>query len=136
VPDACTILSQSVASQLTGSNVSKISSQSSGSVSLCLYADTSTGATAEMLIESYPGVASSTVLSGAIAQAGRNGSSGTQPVSGLGDSALKEVESNAAVVAFAKGGTIVLVEAVSPGRTGASIEPDLEGICHQVAGQV
>jgi hypothetical protein len=134
-PDACAVLTAALASQITGGNATKISGQSAGGVSQCVYADTGSGVGATAVIESLPGM-SAAILQAAMAQASHNGSGNDEPVSGIGDQALKEVDPNSATVAFAKGDTLVVVAASSSTRNGAAIESDLESLCRQIAGRL
>jgi hypothetical protein len=134
--DACTAMSASTASQISGGTVVKLSGTTAGGVSQCSYADSASGAGAAAIIENIPGLAGSAALQAAMSQAAHGGSSSAQPVSGIGDTALKEVESNGATVAFAKGGTLVVVAVYGSKRDGNSIESDLESLAKQIAGQL
>jgi hypothetical protein len=136
--DACAAMSQSAAAQVSGaSSIAKFSGTNVGGVSECVYADTASGAGAVGLIEQVPGgIAVNTYLQAAMAQAAHGGSSGAQSLSGIGDQAIKSVESNGASVAFVKGSTLVVLAVSGSTRTGDAIESDLESLAKQVAGQL
>jgi hypothetical protein len=137
--DSCTILTQSVAASLSGdSTVAKVSGSTVGSLSMCIYTSpTATGGgAASITIESVPGGSAlvNAAMQAAINQDAHGGNA--QPVTGIGDTAFKVVSASDATIAFAKGGSFVVIGAGSITRSGASMETDLESLAHMVAGQV
>jgi hypothetical protein len=136
VPDSCTVVSADAANQVTGSTAMvKLTGTTQGGISECIYDDTGSGAGVSVIIEQIPGLATQAILQASIAQASHD-NSGSEPVSGIGDQALKQVQSNGATVAFVKGNTVVIVGASGSSRTGDAIETDLETICKTIAGQI
>ncbi len=95
---------------------------------------TPAGDTLTIFVESLPGVVQQAILNSALSQANANGQ--LQPVSGIGDIAGKEVSDNSATVGFAKGGTLVIIEANSTTAAGTDLEPKVEALAQQVAGSL
>jgi hypothetical protein len=103
----------------------------------CVYIDKAAGgSSATIIMEAVPGGVSGSVLQAALAQSVRSGNAHASAVSGIGDSAFKEVTADSAGIVFAKGNTLVIIGASSSTRTGATMEPDLEGVARQVASSV
>ena len=136
IPAASTLLTADIASRLSGSsNLSKLADTTAGGVSEVVYVDQTTGDGVTMLIEQVPGVVNATIMQAAVAQASHGSSGNDVPISGIGDQAFKEVETNSATVVFAKGATLVVVTATGT-RDGTAIEADEETVCKQLAGQL
>lgn len=134
--DACTAMSASAASQISGGNVTKVSGTKASGGSVCSYADQAHHVGAVAIIESIPGVTGTAALQAAINQPAVGGAGNAQPLGGLGDAALKDVEAHAATVAFSKGNTVVVVAVYGSTRDGGSIESDLESLAQQIADKV
>jgi hypothetical protein len=91
------------------------------------------GDTVTIFIEALPGSVTQALLSSALAQANADGS--LVAISGLGDVAGKEVSDTSATVGFAKGGTLVILNADSSStQKGSDLEPKLESLAQQIAG--
>jgi len=134
---ACTAVPVATAEQLTGTSaLTQETNTSAGGVSECVYADTSSGAGLVAVIEQIAGIGAAAIMQAAIASASHSAGGQDQPVSGLGDQALKNVEANGATVAFAKGSTMAVVGAYGSIRSGDAIESDIEALCRTMAGQI
>jgi hypothetical protein len=98
------------------------------------YADAA-GDSVTVFIEALPGAMNQTLLTAALSQANADGS--LVAISGLGDLAGKEVSDTSATVGFAKGGTLVILNAESSStQKGSDLEPKLESLAQQIAGSL
>lgn len=131
--DARTLLTQSIAAQISGDpNVAQLSQACSPNV--CIYVDTTSpgGGGASIFVETLPSGVSQTLVQQAIQHAGGSGAN-VQQISGVGDAAYKDVESNNVTIAFVKGNTLVALGASSRAGSGASLESGVESAAQQMA---
>ncbi|MGH2512635.1 MAG: hypothetical protein ACRDGQ_08115 [Candidatus Limnocylindrales bacterium] len=127
--DPAALLTADMASSVLGSAASAVPETSTPITAS--YA-TAGGDTMTIFIESIPGGLPQAALNAGLAQA--NGSGDLQPISGLGDTAGKQVADNSATIAFAKGNTMVVLDATSSTLAGSDLEPKVEAIAQQIAG--
>lgn len=108
----------------------------------CIYADPagSSGNGGIVVVEPFPGALGQAALETAVAAAlagGGSDSTGTvSPVSGLGNSALKEIDSNSATYAFFKDNYLVLINVQSDTKTGADMDSQVLAAAQSAAGQI
>ena len=132
--NASTILTAAVAAQIIGGNPTlQPGSINVGPVSMTSYASDS-GDDVTVYVETVGSGLEATMIQAAIQSAGTSGD--MTPISGLGDAAGKVVDANSATVAFGKNGTIVVVAANVAAQSGADLEPKVEAVAQQVAGQL
>jgi hypothetical protein len=103
----------------------------------CLYTGDGGGASAECS-SALPGPTSPADLQALLAKISTNGPGQPQPVTNLGDRALKEVVNSAggggkAWVAFYKGDILCVISSTSVIRSGDAMEPNLDTIARKLA---
>lgn len=132
--DGSTVLTPDVAGSIIGGAATLVpGSLNAGPISITSYTN-ATGDVVTILIETLPGGFQQTVLQAALAQAGAAGN--LQPVSGIGDTGGKIVGDHDATLAFAKGGTIVVLTATSAASAGTDLETKLETVAQTVLGKI
>ena len=146
VPDACTLLSQATAAQISGGSMLSVyqDNRVSSADTQCAYA--SPGGGPGCTAESRPTcdyvavtlVASSQPISNSDFESPQNFPSGwsIQAVSGIGDRALLGLTNRAAGLQFTHGNLLVVLVAASTMRSGSEIEPDIENAASTIAAQV
>jgi len=132
--DPSTVLTPDVASSIIGGTATLLPGGiNAGPLSSLSYTN-ATGDDVTILIETLPGVIQQAMVQAALAQAGANGE--LTPITGLGDTAGKNVGDHNATIGFAKGGTIVILTATSAASAGTDIETKLESLAQQIAGKL
>ena len=134
--DAASLVTADMAASVIGGSPTAVTLPGnivSGVASLASYANAN-GDDVTVVVEHIPSTVPAAMLQAAIQMAGAKGD--LQAVSGLGDAAGKVVGTNDATIAFAKGGTIVVLGASASGMTGSDLESKLESLAQQVAGKV
>ena len=146
VPDACTLLSQATAAQISGASTLTVyqDNRVSSANTQCAYA--SPGGGPGCAAESNPTcdyvalilLAGSQPLSNSDFQSPANFPSGwlIQRVSGIGDRALLGLTNHAAGLQFTHGNLLVVLVAASAMRSGSEMEPDIESAASTIAAQV
>ncbi len=134
VKDAATLLTPELAASVLGGSPTKTTLPVTiPNVSIVSYR-TEAGDSLTLYIQAVPGGVANAELQAAIAMAGAHGD--LQTVSGIGDAAGKVVNANDATVAFIKGSNLVVVAADSSATAGTDLEPKVESVAKQVAGQL
>jgi hypothetical protein len=132
--NASTILTVDVATSILGGTPTlQPGSMNLGPISLASYG-TDSGDTVTVYVETIGTTLEAAAIQAAIQQEGTAGD--MVPISGLGDAAGKVVGDHEATVAFGKGGTIVVVSATVAAQAGTDLEPKVEAVAQQVAGQL
>lgn len=132
--DASTILTADIAASIIGGTPTlQPGSMNLGPISVATYG-TDSGDDVTIYVETIGTALQSAAIQAAIQAEGTNGD--MTPISGLGDAAGKVVEDHKATVAFAKNGTIVVVEASVASQAGTDLEPKVEAIAQQIAGKL
>ncbi len=133
--DASTVVTAEMAASIIGGSPTKMSIPATpgaaGVMSISGYTNTD-GDDVTVLVERIPGGFAAGMLQMAIQSAGANGD--LKPLTGLGDSAGSVVNEHDATVAFAKGNTLVVIQASDSGSSGADIEAKLEALARQIIG--
>jgi hypothetical protein len=132
--NASTILTADVAaSVLGGTPTLQPGSMNLGPISLATYG-TDSGDEVTVYVETLGTGLEAAAIQAAIQSEGTTGD--MTAISGLGDAAGKVVGDHEATVAFGKSGTIVVVSATVAAQAGTDLEPKVEAIAQQVAGQL
>ncbi len=132
--NASTILTADIAAQIIGGTPTlQPGSMNLGPISVASYG-TDSGDDVTVYVETVGSGVEAQAIQAAIAAEGTNGD--MTPISGLGDAAGKVVDDHSATVAFGKNGTIVVVEAQVAAQAGSDLEPKVEAVAQQVAGQL
>lgn len=132
--NASTILTADLAASIIGGNPTlQPGSMDLGPVSLAAYG-TDSGDNVAVYVETIGTGLEAAAIQAAIQQEGTSGD--MTPVSGLGDAAGKVVGDHEATVAFGKNGTIVVVSATVAAQAGTDLEPKVEAVAQQIAGQL
>lgn len=132
--DASTILTADIAAQIIGGSPTlQPGSMNLGPISVATYG-TDSGDDVTVYVETLGTSLESAAIQAAIQAEGTNGD--MTPISGLGDAAGKVVGDHDATVAFGKNGTIVVVEASVAAQAGTDLEPKVEALAQQIAGQL
>jgi hypothetical protein len=131
---ASTILTADVAASILGGTPTlQPGSMNLGPISLATYG-TDSGDVVTVYVETLGTGLEAAAIQAAIQSEGTTGD--MVPISGLGDAAGKVVGDHEATVAFGKSGTIVVVSATVAAQAGTDLEPKVEAIAQQVAGQL
>jgi hypothetical protein len=136
LPDACTLLSQEQAAQMTGdSTVAQTPRDNAPGESTCTYDGTGGGHMMVLDLTFSTGVSQSALQRWVTNEFQ---GSGGQPmaVSGIGGGAYQAVGSNEATLAFGNGTTLVVIDAQSMTRAGASMESDIETLAKADVGRL
>jgi hypothetical protein len=139
---ANTLLSASDVQTISGDpNVAAVSGTCSSTT--CVYADTSStgGGGGVIVVEPIPGglsqAALQAALAGALSAGGSDSSGGTvTAVSGLGSSAIKEIDANSATYAFSKDNYFVVINVTSTTDTGAAMDSQVQAAAQSAAGKL
>ncbi len=132
--NASTILTAQIAAQILGGTPTlQPGSMNIGPVSMASYA-TDSGDDVTVYVETIGTGLEAAAIQAAIQAEGTDGA--MTPISGLGDAAGKVVDANSATVAFGKNGTIVVVSANVSSQAGTDLEPKVEAVAQQIAGQL
>jgi hypothetical protein len=132
--DPSTVLTPDVAGSIIGGTATLTpGSISTGPISILSYSNASSD-DVTILIETLPGGIQQTIMQAALAQAGASGE--LTPITGLGDTAGKNVGDHDATIGFAKGDTIVILTATSAASAGTDIDAKLEALAQQIAGKL
>jgi hypothetical protein len=133
--NASTFLSADVAATIIGGTPTlQPDSMNFGPVSLAAYG-TDNGDNVAVYVETLGSGLEAAAIQAAISS--QDGGSGDMtPISGLGDAAGKVVGDHEATVAFGKSGTIVVVSATVDAQAGTDLEPKVEALAQQIAGQL
>lgn len=129
--DPATLLTSDAAAAILGAPVTAVPG---AATPISASYQTAAGDNVSIFIEALPGGISQAALQGAMAQANANGE--LTPISGLGDVAGQQTSDSSATVGFAKGGTVVIITADSTTLKGSDLEPKLESLAQQIAGQL
>jgi hypothetical protein len=132
--NASTILTADVAASILGGTPTlQPGSMNLGPISLATYG-TDSGDVVTVYVETLGTGLEAAAIQAAIQSEGTTGD--MVPISGLGDAAGKVVGDHEATVAFGKSGTIVVVSATVAAQAGTDLEPKVEAVAQQVAGQL
>jgi hypothetical protein len=132
--NASTILTADIAATILGGTATlQPGSMNLGPISLATYG-TDSGDVVTVYVETLGAGAEQAAIQAAIQAEGTSGA--MTPITGLGDAAGKVVSDHEATVAFGKSGTIVVVSATVAAMAGTDLEPKVEAIAQQVAGQL
>ena len=132
--NASTILTAQVAAQILGGTPTlQPGSMNLGPISMASYG-TDSGDDVTVYVETIGTGLEAAAIQAAIQAEGTSGD--MTPISGLGDAAGKVVDTNSATVAFGKNGTIVVVSADVASQAGTDLEPKVEAVAQQIAGQL
>ena len=132
--NASTILTADVAASILGGTPTlQPGSMNLGPISLATYG-TDSGDVVTVYVETLGTGLEAAAIQAAIQSEGTTGD--MTPISGLGDAAGKVVGDHEATVAFGKSGTIVVVSATVAAQAGTDLEPKVEAVAQQVAGQL
>jgi hypothetical protein len=132
--NASTILTADVAASIIGGTPTlQPGSMNLGPISLASYG-TDSGDDVTVYVETIGAGLEAAAIQAAIQAEGTNGD--MTPISGLGDAAGKVVGDHEATVAFGKNGTIVVVSATVAAQAGTDLEPRVEAVAQQIAGQL
>jgi hypothetical protein len=132
--NASTILTADVAASIIGGTPTlQPGSMNLGPISLASYG-TDSGDDVTVYVETIGTGLEAAAIQAAIQAEGTNGD--MTPISGLGDAAGKVVGDHEATVAFGKNGTIVVVSATVAAQAGTDLEPKVEAVAQQIAGQL
>jgi hypothetical protein len=129
--DACVLLGPAQASQVIGSDLTKLTEAGAGLAGTCAYASTSAGASIVISVSQAP-----TGLGQATIQQALLSKGGFQSLTGIGDVAGEASDSHSVTIAFVKGPEFVVLGATSPVVTGADLAPKLESLAKSIAGQL
>ncbi len=129
--DPATLLTSDAAAAILGAPVTAVPG---AATPISASYQTAAGDNVSIFIEALPGGISQAALQGAMAQANANGE--LTPINGLGDVAGQQTSDSSATVGFAKGGTVVIITADSTTLKGSDLEPKLESLAQQIAGQL
>ena len=133
--NAGTILTADVAATIIGGTPTlQPESMNFGPVSLAAYGTDSGDSVAVYLETIGSGIEAAAIQAAISSQDGGTGD--MTPISGLGDAAGKVVGDHEATVAFGKNGTIVVVSATVDAQAGTDLEPKVEALAQQIAGQL
>jgi hypothetical protein len=133
--NASTILTADIAASIIGGTPTlQPGSMNLGPISLAAYG-TDNGDSVAVYVETIGGGLEAAAIQAAISS--QDGGAGDMtPISGLGDAAGKVVGDHDATVAFGKNGTIVVVSATVAAQAGTDLEPKVEAVAQQIAGQL
>jgi len=132
--NASTILTADLAASIIGGTPTlQPGSMDLGPVSLAAYG-TDSGDLVAVYVETIGTGLEAAAIQAAIQAQGTSGD--MTPISGLGDAAGKVVGDHEATVAFGKNGTIVVVSATVEAQAGTDLEPKVEAVAQQIAGQL
>lgn len=140
---AATLLSVTDVQTISGDpNVQPVSGTCSSVT--CIYADTTTttsGSGGVIVVEPFPGglgqAALQAAVAGALSSNGGSSSGGAvTPVSGLGDAAIKQIDTNSATYAFSKDNYLVVISITSGTNTGAAMDSQVQAAAETAAGQL
>lgn len=136
-PEADEMVTAEMAASIIGGSPTKMSipgaAGAPGVMSLAAYSNTD-GDNVTVLVQRIPGGFAAGMLQIAIQAAGANGE--LKPLSGLGDSAGQVTNEHDATVAFAKGNTLVVIQASDSASSGADIEAKLEALAREIIGKL
>ncbi len=140
-PAADSLLSASDVQGISGdTNVAPLGGACSAST--CVYSDTtgSGGGGGVIFVQPFPGAIGSAALQAAIAGAlaGQSaGSGGTSTaVSGLGNGAIKEIDTNSATYAFVKDNFLCVINVTSGTKSGADMDAQVATAAQTIAGKL
>ncbi len=132
--DPKTFLTADVASSIIGGTATLTpGSVNTGPLGIVSYTNAN-GDDVSIFIETLPGAFTQSVMQAALAQAGAAGD--LTPITGLGDTAGKNVGDHNATIGFAKGSTLVILEATSDASAGTDLDAKLESLAQQIAGKL
>lgn len=134
-PDAETVVTTEMAASIIGGSPTKapFGGQLPGGYGSVVAYMTDAGDTVTVFVETIPGL-SGMSLKAAMAMAGQQGD--LQSVDGLGDFAGKQVQADQVTYAFVQGETLVIIDAQSSSMAGTDLDPKVQAVAQQAAGQL